>query len=772
VWLASLPGMTLEWAVDKGREPPTRPPDRAPRSAQVVQRTTVVGRTTDPLEREADSVARHVVATLGAANDGGHRGVALQREGRIRPLTANRGPDVIRRAPLTADGIMTSLDSIPFIKDKLADAMRGETMRAHVEKVLNEHTQMFGGATSKENEAVMISAALNGVARIIAKELYDPDIQPRLAAKLIELYRTEIEAAVNAGRTTTETKQTSSAIDLAGILVSDDPVTLYMHGEARLDKASTRIVAMARYSSLKAKQTMTPTQIFDMLSQRFQAEMASFTRTKLAASEDTRGTYNVKESTGEISAKWFKDLFGDVETAPKRTTSTGLRFTREARAKLKLLGDEVKRLERAASDAKVPTDRTATVVASGSTRGGAKLTDRQEQHLSEIEQAEARRNTGSVRDDVAQAFMTMFLMDEAKARATLAIVENWLPTMPITITVGAEDWFGRKDDAPSQKKGTSSFKPATAWTHDASVEELFDKAGAAGTIEYRGKYEHPKYAEERGENYLRFRAWKDRLMTSLLDFTPAEMPTFGAANVNWEATRGSAGFDTKSYGKNYYGDMHFLMKDSVRTRLIFTATDHGAPRRDPLLALHDFCVGGSHTGLKDVKKEATVVEIVNAATTGTPIGADLPFEVQIFGGIDIAKDVAKIFVKGDASKIVVQNLKSFTKKTKVPHEVMSTIPTGVMASASTVKKSLREADIPAEQTGDLIDDSMLRPIQVLAKRARALDVKTARDKRLCTSMILEARSLYANVPPLEQPKVKPLVDALNAVENALTLLPF
>jgi hypothetical protein len=152
----------------------------------------------------------------------------------------------------------------------------------------------------------------------------------------------------------------------------------------------------------------------------------------------------------------------------------------------------------------------------------------------------------------------------------------------------------------------------------------------------------------------------------LRDLQSDEMAVFGAANSTWEGARGS---DTPTeHGTNYYGDFHFVLdRDKVKDRTVYTATDHGAPRRDPMLTLNDFAFGGKGlTWLKDVKRVSMLDAVVNAVRLKTALyGMPLLFEVQIFGGVNIKTDVKELHLSYKVSDTTEQNIRQFYQGTTV-----------------------------------------------------------------------------------------------------------
>jgi hypothetical protein len=579
----------------------------------------------------------------------------------------------LQRLKLSPAAIVTAVERIPFMKTKLGGTLRGETMRVQVERAVAAFETMFGAAhRGRTDNAVMLAIALNGVARMIAEELYDPTIQSELAGLLFEQYESELKTATGLGGE--EDRSGAYALKLTEVLVSDDPLGLYMHGELRIDVAADRIRQMAQETGLLTGEDKSPARMFDLLRHKWEAEMAAHSAQKLKAAEP-KGAYSVKEATGELSEAYFKKLFGAIDGAPAQS-GEGLTLTAAAEQKLGLLRAEVV----------LPGPR---VDPASFVPRYAGMTSKQERHLSEIEQAEQPAVLADARTRLADAIADSLLVSTSEAKAMVATIDTWLRTVPLTITVWGKDWF--EAGVPAQ----TAFRPATRQVKTKTIAEVFEKPGATGSISHAGKYEHETYGAERGDKYLRFRRWKDELLTGLLDFGPAELPVFGAANVNWERTRGSAEGGIKEgaeipVGTNYYGDTHFLLRDAVRDRVVYTATDHGPPRRDPLLALLDFVTGENITGLLAKRNPTMLLEVVNAARAkALNLRAELPFEIQIFGGLDIARDVERIYYAPGVTPAVKQHIADFcTAVPSVGKEEIAGVAdktTMVSAGAATVR---------------------------------------------------------------------------------------
>jgi hypothetical protein len=370
----------------------------------------------------------------------------------------------------------------------------------------------------------------------------------------------------------------------------------------------------------------------------------------------------VKESTGEISTAYFATLFG--KTADTAKWATGAKGGKQ----LEFTNDSQKRL----TDLETAVSAKRTAKAS-TVRERAGLTFKQSKHLDEVESAEGAMDMGAKRAQVDAALAKMLGVDAATAAKIRATVQANLSDVPITLTVSGMGWFGKR--APRRKYGEAEYKSGAPRRAKKTYADLFAKQEATGEIAHLGEYEDPKTSKQkRGKNYLRFRNWKDRVMTSGLSLSDRELPSFAAVNVNWAAAHGSMGREAANYGLNPYGDTHFVLnKKAIADRAVYTATDHGFPRRDVFLAFADFVLGGEGiTGLKDMGRGNVVKHIVNSLISQKPVASALQqFEVQIFGRLDVDKDVDKIYVAPTVDAKTQKNIIKFSKKTGVPVEFVS-----------------------------------------------------------------------------------------------------
>jgi hypothetical protein len=621
---------------------------------------------------------------------------AIRRVGGSTPMT------VIQRT-LDADDIVDALKNIKFIAKKLsAPRFVGQpaegSMEDHVRAALGKYQDLFSAGENPDiNQALMLTLAIDGVLQVIAEELYDPWIQPLLAQKLWELYGDKIKTEL--------TKKGMSgahwqrAFQIATAMTPGNPIAQYMHREEKKEACAEKIRQMA------AAAHMTPGEMFALLNKQFQADMAAYTKDQINRTEDKREAYNIRETPGQLSVRYYKELFGDVAAPPLSAAGTSLVFG-GVDAAGRTAQDRLDALQHAVTH---PPAAGGAVITPADVRQGL-ATVNQERHLRKIEAKEDPASLVTARNQLKQKYRQMVpTLTDPQAQTLVGDIEAWLNAAPLTITVQGKDWFGRTGwfgalKPPRPTKGETKFRPATAWRQSTAYSKVFDKRGAKGKIEHLGKFKHPskEVSEERGEQYLRFRKWKDYLMTSRLGLSPSEMPAFGAVNVQWKKTKASEFGDPEKFGKNYYGDTHFkLRKANVQGRLVYTATDHGRPRRNPLLALRDFALGGeTYTRLKDQHPNTKMLSMVASAAKNldNEFASNLPFEVQIFGTVDIARDIQRIYLAPAVSKVVKQNVAAFCpltagSGTPVDYRLLAKPPAALVNMSGTIINTVK-AQLP------------------------------------------------------------------------------
>jgi hypothetical protein len=607
-----------------------------------------------------------------------------------RSATTNRrsaGEPVIRRA-LDREQVLAAVESVDFLKDKLAGQTeaqkRGgnngkETIRARVKGVLRKNAELFGA-----DDAMSMAIVIDAVAQAISEELYDTSLKPAIARHLLETFRADIKKAMPVrGHRTID-------LDKATAVVSTDALARYMHGERKLNDAAWDIRDEAVKAGLK------PVTLYDMLSKKFQAQLASYTFATVRAQQDTKTGFNQSEITGSVSVNYLKELFGDaIDTTPDATMPVkhgggGLEFTADSQKRLDDLRQAVKDADKPGATDPRPTNAK----------------QRRARLFADIKEADK-----AVRNDresqVRAALMAApWNLTQSKATAVINTLKKKLPALLLTIT-----------HDPDRRLPTDVAAEIDAVDRSrAGVRENVSVAGK--DFASPGKWK----GTDRPEDYMRFRTWKDRVMTGNMGMEGTEMPVFGAVNPFFKNTKGTGEgigdqyeatknlrdkgkknwsekdkkdaesakkYRDKDFAKNYYGTIHLVLKrKAVEGRVLYTASDHGVPHADPFLTFADFLLGSQAGYQADVtrlkrpgaggfvdkstrKPEQRNTEIVQpeyaAAIIAAVLGSKkavawtLPFEVQIHGGVDWRTDVSEIWVAPAAKDEVFDRLVAWSK---------------------------------------------------------------------------------------------------------------
>src|SRR5690606_33391757 len=133
------------------------------------------------------------------------------------------------------------------------------------------------------------------------------------------------------------------AVQLAGVLVSGDPLARFMHDEMRLEDSVAQIQRMANAAPMTAEK------MFKLLREKWEAELASYTlETVTKRHMASREAYNTREATGEMSTEYMQRLFPGIkndEAPPDASTDAKgkkhLEFGGDAKAKLSQLESAV-----------------------------------------------------------------------------------------------------------------------------------------------------------------------------------------------------------------------------------------------------------------------------------------------------------------------------------------------------------------------------------------------------------------------------------------------
>ena len=633
------------------------------------------------------------------------------------------GPGAIHRK-LDPDAIVSAVESAPFLKDRLdkqslaqkRNAKENQTIRDRVVLILEQSQEMFG-----KDDGMGIALTIDQIAKALAEDSFDSSLKTPIAEHLMKKFRSQISA-------TMPKKGRRAGLNRAKALLSTDAVSLYMHGERDLKDAAWDIKEAADKAKIKD-----PVSLFEDLKQKFQAELASYTLERVRDEQDKSTGFNQSEITGALSTNYMKELFGPGlagdQLMPKNKAGDGLEFAKDSGDRLEKLAAKV--AETAQPGAKDPRpknkdERRARYLQDVSDRDADIAPTREQQVVDKLKLA-----PWSLTENQAKQVVTKLKAGLLAMPLTVTHGTGRLPS-DVSKEIDAVDQSragrleevdiaGKKFNTPGAWKGTgTSARGGEGYTRFRGWKDRM----MTGNLGFSGD-EMPTYGalnphfevnagtgEGIDDQYeVTSELNKKRKNAAAPMAAPAQLSK-GQAAKNWFGrnvalgkTRQSAKDDhtnrkkyeadynaeqkqidvdnakgaearkyrTKDFGRNYYGDIHLVLKRStVGDRIVYTASDHGQPHRDPFLTFADFLLGSQgdyHADLTKLKRPdaggfkdksalakplARSTEIVQpeyaasiiAVVLGSKKAASwtLPFEVQIHGGVDWAKDVTEIVV--------------------------------------------------------------------------------------------------------------------------------
>ena len=334
-------------------------------------------------------------------------------------------------------------------------------------------------------------------------------------------------------------------------------------------------------------------------------------------------------------------------------------------------------------DQLVAADDAARLEEERDKRHGA-INERQYAHLRMLSRADAEdrdavlAKTGkSVEENVHDKLKARYSIADAKAQQIAAGVQAWISKVPLTITFTGDRLFSDPTkDAPSYGEKYKSEVELSRGKEDKKdiIGRDEQNSGALGT---QGGSKTVTGWKERGENYMRWRRDKDSHEGRKDDLAYEDQQIYGAASPTFAATKGdaNAGDDKKTFGTNYYGDAHFLLKDSVRDRCAFIVrTETGrvhVQRQDVAMLVYDM--------LHQVDSYARFLDAMlqMAAGAKTITAPGLTWEVHLYGGFDSSKDAQAIYLSSAVSKDAAARIGKFAKKYGMACEKIGAKPVGL-----------------------------------------------------------------------------------------------
>jgi hypothetical protein len=321
-----------------------------------------------------------------------------------------------------------------------------------------------------------------------------------------------------------------------------------------------------------------------------------------------------------------------------------------------------------------------------------KLLDRWDQDEKERFQAETGE---TVEAFVVRRLSELLKIDRGAAKQSLDKAFRNVASVPLTITFRAESLFSdAAKDEPSH--GTAYVSDAVFTRKDVDLKGLIGRGSeAGGKVAVTGgqKTQKGKDGEEaeaawsagRGKNYMRWRTDKDDREAHQDRLPFKDQQIFGAANPNWEKTRGGTKEekpdgsvkpgDEVPVSANYYGNAHFLLKDAVRKRVAYITrgknSDGGGKtafqRKDFLMLFYDM-IKGHDVNQRYLKALLTIGKDDYVAT-------GIAWEFHLYGGFDIRNDAQEIHLADVVDPAARARIERFAAKQGI--KVAGSKPTGV-----------------------------------------------------------------------------------------------
>jgi len=501
------------------------------------------------------------------------------------------------------------------------------TVGTHVQRVSDAFATRFAPANATTPAGRELNVAMEAAikVKVLSQKIAGGDLNNPRARDCIsdQLFKAHAQSLPAAG--TAEGR-------LARQLARNDTLMKALMGKLDAGSAAAQVREMARAAKIE------PTAMLAAMRQLLECELASFSPAEIAAADLVQdsiapgGTFKFDDVllVGDITQKLFKRLVGDG--GPRIDDHKRLEFADEAKGVLQAVDKAVGRKPRAgaAVDTSLVGQRGVTP-AQNAFLQGVRATEAA--LLDAVPHGESR----SPRAQVLAHFEKRYDLSTTEAGKVLAKVEEWFKTAPLTITFKAGDLFQQ----PTPKFGTRYMAAQEIGLRDFDASRMSELVGGAGTGD---ALRTPSTTETgaRGVNYLRWRMEKDDAETRFSGLGPTEQAVFGAVNINFGKTRGFEG-DASAYGES-----HLVLKDEVRERAVFNFNKTREPRAGATMILYDMLHDRNGSGTKGEKHPFIDAMVHNAlGLDGMVKTSHLQLEVQVFGELDMLKDVHEVRLPAD-----------------------------------------------------------------------------------------------------------------------------
>ena len=314
------------------------------------------------------------------------------------------------------------------------------------------------------------------------------------------------------------------------------------------------------------------------------------------------------------------------------------------------------------------------------------------------------------------------LKNDGEVDTLITDVVQRIKSAPVTLTQYLDQLFGERADKANLPAWGTTYTPELERglkTKQLSSMLMFDPAKKDGTevldreVTLLGM-PHKEGIRLRGPNYLRWRREKDEKETGMHQLGLTDMPAFAAVNPTFDRLKGvsanKADWDdtTQSWkapwGKNYYGDVHMVLKPEVRDRATFISRgaaavkDRKIERTSLLLLLADMMRIG----------DWDFVDAFVAVAKGFPVDmlTTMNVEIHIYGGLDLARHVQAIYLQPDAFAATTGaawRAKEFATANNIQIHSVGTAPTGLSLTKAAPTSQLKEWEQKGTSNPKVVD---------------------------------------------------------------------
>lgn len=467
--------------------------------------------------------------------------------------------------------------------------------------------------TGRDNHynALLLSYTVDVVADYISRTnlVNLPRIKPVITQELIKHFANEISQSIkkqNSGGI--EKEDIQEMLNIAYSLNGKDPITLYMKDILPLEKADAMIRSMARSAEIPV------TEYFELLLNQFLDQILSLSPEQVAIGQakddvtvhNSGNDFPLQEVVGEISTDFYKYISG----ANKTYIPANNHLLKEA-----------------------AVERTDAL---------------RESIYTPISNDERPQEQQDPTGNVVTFIQEITGVSRTKAEQIQQQLVQHLGTLAPQVTVKHDMWF----NAEGLKTGVEYKSILGAQHKKENVSDII-KPGAKGQIDTLGRSGQGPMArllKERGPRYMRWRLDKDSRAEGI-DIPFNVYPIYGCLNY-WDVDQWGAG------GANYYGNVHFLLKNSVKERCFYKFTDAGIKRKTLLGLFNDLIVKHRAT--------AAVIlgDVIDAAIATKPTTR---IEVVVPGGINILNDVSTIVVSSTVPIEVAQAIRQWAGQNSIAY---------------------------------------------------------------------------------------------------------